>query len=36
MLKIEAIAKGQRLVGVDPSGPMEVVACDAAGPDAVP
>lgn len=35
MLKIEAIAKGQRLTGVDPSGPVEVVACDAAGLDAV-
>ena len=35
MLKIESIAKGQRLVGVDPAGPVEVVACDAAGADAV-
>lgn len=35
MFKIEAITKGQRLVGVDPAGPVEVVACDAAGADAV-
>lgn len=35
MLKIEAITKGQRLTGVDPAGPIEVVACDTAGPDAV-
>jgi len=35
VLKIESIAKGQRLVGVDPAGPVEVVACDAAGADAV-
>jgi superfamily II DNA or RNA helicase len=35
MLKIEAITKGQRLTGVDPAGPVEVVACDSAGSDAV-
>jgi len=35
MLKLEAITKGQRLIGVDPAGPVEVVACDAAGQDAV-
>lgn len=34
MLTLESIAKGQRLIGVDPSGPVEVVACDPAGPDA--
>lgn len=35
MLKVESISKGQRLTGVDPSGPVEVIACDAAGADAV-
>ena len=34
-LKIEDIARGQRLVGVDPAGPVEVVAVAPGGQDAI-
>ncbi len=34
-LKLEDIARGQRLLGVDPGGPVEVVACEPAGVDSV-
>jgi superfamily II DNA or RNA helicase len=34
-VKIEDIAKGQRLVGVDPAGPVEVVAVEPSGEDAI-
>ncbi len=35
MLKLEAIAKGQRLMGVHPGGPVEVLASEPSGADAV-
>ena len=34
-MKIEDIARGQRLVGVDPAGPVEVVAVAPGGQDAI-
>ena len=34
-MKIEAIVRGQRLVGVDPAGPVEVVAVIPGGLDAI-
>ncbi|HEY8537588.1 MAG TPA: DEAD/DEAH box helicase, partial [Steroidobacteraceae bacterium] len=34
-MRIEDIAIGQRLIGVDPAGPVEVVSVTPAGPDAV-
>ena len=34
-MKIEGIARGQRLVGVDPAGPVEVVAVAPGGQDAI-
>lgn len=35
MLKLESIVKGQRLLGIDPSGFVDVLACDPAGSDSV-
>lgn len=34
-MKIEAIARGQRLVGIDPTGPVEVIAVAPGGQDAI-
>ncbi len=35
MLKLENLVKGAQVVGVDPAGPVTIVAADAAGEEAV-